>query len=175
MNTKYSTGTGILGGLLCLALSLCSVEWNGTGQFASRRPGAESKWNNVGVWKKVGENPPTYLPRECSTKVLRVSSRGSWITDKRDGKRFFIPAGGSGGLSESVLCGDARKHCDPPPMILFKREEIPWGELLGGAGKAIGGMGGGGIGDFSISPGSISCPGGMGGGCAPSGGGAPSM
>ena len=91
MNVNHSAGAGILGGLLCLALNSCSLEWNGTGQFASRQPGAESKWNNVGVWKRVAENPPTYLPRGCPTKVMRVSSKGRWITDKRDGKQDGRP------------------------------------------------------------------------------------
>lgn len=171
MNARYSVGAGTLGGLLCLVMSSCGLEWNGAGQFASSQPRSESGWNNLGVWRQVGENPPTYLPRGCSTKVLRVSSHGNWITDKRDRKRFFVPAGGSGGLSESVLCNDARKHCDPPPMLLFGPDRASCADFLdsfNGSPGGMGGLGSGGLGNISISPGAISCPGGIGGGCAPS-------
>ena len=115
-------------------LGSCALEWNGAGPadaLAERiHPAPESKWNVVGVWKRVGDSPPTFLPAGCSASDLLVASRGQWITDQRDGKRFFVPEGGTSDFTESVLLCDAKKHCNPPPALLVRKGRITPGTIM---------------------------------------------
>ena len=69
-------------------------------------PAPESQWNSERTWRKVGENPPTYAPHNFTG---RLGQGGEWMTDDRDGKRFFVPAGGVDGIPESVLRAEAWK------------------------------------------------------------------
>ena len=66
----------------------------------------------------------------CSPSVPRVASRGQWIADKSDGKRFFVPAGGTSEFTESVLLCDAKKHCNPPPALLVRKGRITPGTIM---------------------------------------------
>lgn len=74
-----------------------------------RDPPPESEWNVVGVWNRVSDSPPTYLPRGFSRHRSRNEKTGVWVTDERDGKRLFVPHQGADGISHAVLMADARK------------------------------------------------------------------
>ena len=67
---------------------------------------AESVWNSERTWKRVKDNPPTYVPYNYTGPV---NERGEWLRDERDGKRLFVPPGGVEGFPESVLRAEAWK------------------------------------------------------------------
>jgi hypothetical protein len=69
----------------------------------------ESEWNQVQLWQRVGDTPPTYIPKGYGATRPRTSQEGTWVADKRDGKRFFIPNRGVPGCEAGVLMGEARK------------------------------------------------------------------
>lgn len=75
-------------------------------------PRPESQWNGVGLWHKVSSSPPTYLPVGYGQSQPRTDRAGSWVVDDRDGKRFFVPHRGAGGVSQAVLKTEARKATD---------------------------------------------------------------
>ena len=74
----------------------------------SQGPAPESEWNVDRLWYRVEDDPPTYLPRGYGRARSRSPNAGTWITDKRDGKRLFVPKGGANGLPEAVLRAEAR-------------------------------------------------------------------
>ena len=74
----------------------------------SRPPEPESKWNDLGIWYRVSDDPPTYLPKGYGRHQPRGDSDGTWVVDARDGKRLFVPKGGVGDLPEDTLLTDAR-------------------------------------------------------------------
>ncbi|BCX48018.1 hypothetical protein HAHE_19260 [Haloferula helveola] len=78
----------------------------------SRAP-EESTWNADGVWQRQAGDPPVYVPKGYSGSA--DESQGSFVTDKRDKKRFFIPSGGAGGISEAVLRNDAYSNSGGRP------------------------------------------------------------
>ena len=157
--------------LLFLTLSSCALEWNGLGPAdaiaSSLQLTPENRWNVCGVWKRVEDNPPTYLPTDCPTSVPRDSSRGQWVTDKRDGKRFFIPAGGTEEFKESVLLCDARKQCDPPPALIRKSRSGSRSGVAKSTKSGFGGFGLSGIGKINVGKISIPCNPSIPGSCAP--------
>lgn len=69
----------------------------------------ESQWNAVGLWQRVAENPPTYIPQGYSPTAPRDTQHGQWFTDERDGKKIFAPHSGANGFSGQVLGAEARK------------------------------------------------------------------
>ena len=69
-------------------------------------PVPESVWNAERSWKRIGQNPPTYVPYEFEGTP---SASGEWLRDPRDGKQLYIPQGGVEGISESVLRAEAWK------------------------------------------------------------------
>lgn len=69
-------------------------------------PLPEGLWNAERTWKRVSDNPATYVPYNYSGPT---ESGGDWFTDARDGKRLFVPSGGVEGYSESVLRAEAYK------------------------------------------------------------------
>jgi hypothetical protein len=75
----------------------------------------ESMWNAVGVWKKVSQNPATYIPTGYPTGAPRGNANGNWFEDKRDGKRLFVPTQGVDRLSKQILTKDAHKTITPTP------------------------------------------------------------
>jgi hypothetical protein len=72
-------------------------------------PLPEAEWNAEGIWSRVGDSPPTYLPTGYGRNLPRTSDVGEWIVDARDGKRFFIPRHGTNGIRASVLATEAGK------------------------------------------------------------------
>lgn len=71
-----------------------------------KKPLPEAAWNSERTWKRVADQPPTYVPYLYKGGI---DGPGEWVADERDGKRLFIPAGGVDGLSESVLRAEAWK------------------------------------------------------------------
>jgi hypothetical protein len=85
-------------------------------------PLPESEWNRLGDWKKVGNDPPTYIPRGYTADSPRTEKNGDWFVDARDGKRLFVPKQSTPGkysaiISPGVLRGEAAKITNPggPP------------------------------------------------------------
>lgn len=70
---------------------------------------AEVEWNHLQIWRRVGDDPPTYVPKAYDVKKPRTLHEGTLIVDRRDGKRFFVPKEGVPGWSAGVLVGEARK------------------------------------------------------------------
>lgn len=69
----------------------------------------EAEWNAVGLWQRVAEQPPTYIPRGYPATAPRDDRSGQWFSDKRDGKQVFAPHSGANGYSGAVLRAEARK------------------------------------------------------------------
>jgi hypothetical protein len=69
-------------------------------------PDPESVWNRERTWKRISDNPPSYIPYNYTGAL---EGTGEWITDQRDGKRLFVPSGGVEGFPESVLRAEAAK------------------------------------------------------------------
>jgi hypothetical protein len=95
---------------LILGLSGCGLPLIGT-EYAVREarvalrgntPDPESTWNKYGWWKRVSDEPPTYIPTRYSPGASRGNSAGTWFVDQRDGKRLFVPKG------DDILTADAR-------------------------------------------------------------------
>lgn len=74
-----------------------------------RKAEPESQWNESKNWKRVSDDPATYIPTVYPTSAPRTEKEGTWLTDKRDGKRMFVPNGIGGLISTGVLIGEAKK------------------------------------------------------------------
>jgi hypothetical protein len=74
-----------------------------------RKAEPESEWNESKNWKRVSDEPVTYIPTVYPTSAPRTEKEGTWLTDKRDGKRMFVPNGIGGLISTGVLIGEAKK------------------------------------------------------------------
>lgn len=101
-----------------VALSSCvTYEYDlrevAVGMRERKRSLPEQEWNAEGIWRRVADAPATYIPSDYPAAAPRTPSEGEWLTDERDGKRFFVPAGGVSGLSEAVLRKDAIKNSTP--------------------------------------------------------------
>jgi hypothetical protein len=72
----------------------------------------ESKWNEFGLWKKIKNEPATYIPAEYPKNSPRTDEDGQWFSDHRDGKRFFVPNYIEGPYSASVLSVEAAANVD---------------------------------------------------------------
>ena len=59
----------------------------------SKSPDPESKWNNNGWWRRISDDPPSYIPTNYSATAPRTKASGTWLVDRRDGKRLFVPTG----------------------------------------------------------------------------------
>ncbi len=81
-------------------------------QREKRHPDPESEWNRGGFWKRVGDEPATYIPTDYPESASRTD--GEWFEDSRDGKRFFAPKGGVEGVSEIIVRREAIKQSNPP-------------------------------------------------------------
>jgi hypothetical protein len=66
-------------------------------------------WDPVGIWFRVNDSPPTYLPRGTPANTPLDAAHGTLYVDAVDGWRFFVPKGGSPGYSEGILRGQADK------------------------------------------------------------------
>lgn len=82
-----------------------------------RGPAPESEWNALGIWRCVADQPATYIPKDYPASAPRGETQGSWIVDKRDGKRLFVPKVKVGDLELGVLMGEARKVSQWSPII----------------------------------------------------------
>jgi hypothetical protein len=104
-------------GVLALAsvlLTSCvtSVDVSEMARSAAERrrgPRPESEWNTFGIWRRIANNPATYIPRDYSVSAPRGKADGSWVVDVRDGKRLFVPNKKVGDYESSVLMGEAKK------------------------------------------------------------------
>lgn len=112
-----------LAGTGCLALAIffssCGVAYLASGpiKLAGRKldeavehgkgPVPEAEWNESGVWRRISNDPPTYLPIGYRTSLPRDERAGVWVLDQRDGKRLFVPNEGVGGYSHNVLMAEA--------------------------------------------------------------------
>lgn len=74
----------------------------------------ESEWNRLGLWHQVASDPPTYIPEGYPTTRPRSTHDGTWFTDRRDGKRFFVPQVRVNGFDHEVLETEARKITGTP-------------------------------------------------------------
>jgi hypothetical protein len=72
----------------------------------------EAAWNEAGLWQRVADKPPTYVPTGYGVNRPRGERDGVWITDRRDGKKFFVPGEPVRGTSPGVLLGEACKITD---------------------------------------------------------------
>jgi hypothetical protein len=64
-----------------------------------RGPMPESEWNYLGMWKKINNQPPTFIPKQHPETAPRTPENGQWFIDHRDGKRLYVPNYVKGPLS----------------------------------------------------------------------------
>ena len=105
--------------LACLALSGCILKFdvNEMGRKASLD---ESRWNAERIWKHHQGDPKLFVPASYRGPV--GAQAGGFVEDERDGKRFFIPKGGTDDYPESVLRNDAYKSSGKRPKAAIHRE-----------------------------------------------------
>jgi hypothetical protein len=100
----------LLPGLLtCCVTSVSLNDVIGSMAERSRGPLPESRWNELGIWRRVADQPPTYIPKGYSISAPRTEKDGQWFDDKRDGKRLFVPNTEVNVYASGVLQGEARK------------------------------------------------------------------
>ena len=78
-------------------------------KFLRSTPLPESRWNALGFWQKIGNDPPTYVPKGYASSPPVGNSHGTWFVDPRDGKRLFAPNTAYRGQSAGAWRGDAMK------------------------------------------------------------------
>lgn len=90
-------------------------------------PRTEKEWNANGIWYRIENDPPTYLPVGHSQALPRTEKEGIWIVDERESaeKRLFVPHGGANDYSFAVLEADAKKVCHWQPRRTKWRESGP--------------------------------------------------
>jgi hypothetical protein len=69
----------------------------------------ETEWNRKGLWQRVADEPPTYIPTGYSASSPRTETEGTWIVDERDNKRLFVPNEKVGIHTPGVMIGEAKK------------------------------------------------------------------
>jgi hypothetical protein len=72
-------------------------------------PLQETEWNRMGLWQRVAEEPPTYIPTGYGASSPRTETEGTWIVDERDGKRLFVPNEKVGIHTPGAMIGEAKK------------------------------------------------------------------
>lgn len=88
-------------------------------------PAPESEWNAPGIWRRVADTPPTYIPKGYPLTAPRDDAHGVWLVDARDGKRVFAPKIKVGSTEPGVLLGEARKVTNPPPVRgVYRHSEL---------------------------------------------------
>lgn len=88
-------------------------------------PAPESEWNAMGLWRRVADTPPTYIPKAYPLTAPRDDTHGVWLVDARDAKRVFAPKSKVGGIEPGVLLGEARKVTNPPPVRgVYRHSEL---------------------------------------------------
>jgi hypothetical protein len=109
--------------MLCVTpwLASCGVFIDAPEYFhslAKRRspPLPESEWNALGVWQRVADEPPTYIPKGYPITAPRGVEQGTWLVDQRDGKQLFVPRTKVRELEPGLMLGEARKITNPPPV-----------------------------------------------------------
>jgi hypothetical protein len=107
-------------------------------------PAKESEWNAVGLWKRVGNNPPSYVPAGYSANRARTEREGRWFVDRRDGKRLFVPGAVEGELltGEAMKVTGIKRKKSPQTALEDGTSSFLYGVLMTAA--AMGGAGGGG-------------------------------
>ena len=97
----------------------------GTTFESDRALRAETAWNHLGIWRRVADEPASYVPKSYPKGRTPSDKEGQWFVDRRDGKRLFVPCGGVGSWSEGVLLGEAQKITDtPPPKAELSSREL---------------------------------------------------
>jgi hypothetical protein len=88
----------------------------------------DADWNGLKIWHQVASNPQTYVPTGYGVNQPRTVRDGTWFTDKRDGKRVFVPNQPMRGWEHGVLIGEAKKVTgyDSKPR-LAPGQKICWG------------------------------------------------
>lgn len=106
-----------------LVLSLLSIS-------CATRSKLGADWNKLRIWHQVASNPPTYVPTGYGASQPRTDRDGTWFTDKRDGKRVFVPNQAIRGWERGVLLGEAKKVTgyDGKPR-LSPGQKVCWGLL----------------------------------------------
>ena len=98
--------SAMLAGLLAACGTVKKVGKATTALVTSDEPQPEAKWNAEGTWRRIGADPPTYVP---SGFVGTPGEEGEWLRDSRDGKQLFVPVGGVDGMPAGVLRAEAWK------------------------------------------------------------------
>ncbi len=120
--TGWRSSIVIVVTICCLGLAGCEVTTSGLipGMVSvqaerKRGPLPESEWNQLEIWQKVNESPPTHIPTGYSPDAPRTEDLANWYVDERDGKRFVVPDQRVGSYSPGVLRGEATKLTDWEP------------------------------------------------------------
>lgn len=72
-------------------------------------PPAEAEWNSLHIWQRLPGDPPAYVPTGYKASLPRTEREGTWFSDKRDGKRLFVPSLKVGPWEPATLIGEAKK------------------------------------------------------------------
>jgi hypothetical protein len=96
-------------------------------------PPPETEWNRLGLWQRVADEPPTYIPTGYSASSPRTETEGTWIVDERDGKRLFVPNEKIGIHTPGAMIGEAKKvttwtprnHTTTSPGIMRDGQLVP--------------------------------------------------
>lgn len=109
-----------------LCLLVCSL----LATSCATRSKPDTDWNSLKIWHQVGNNPPTYVPTGYGVNRPRTDRDGTWFTDKRDGKRVFVPKQPVRGWEHGVLVGEAKKVTGYDSKTrLSPGQKICWGLL----------------------------------------------
>ncbi|HWB04182.1 MAG TPA: hypothetical protein VG796_14235 [Verrucomicrobiales bacterium] len=127
MSSTRSHCKPLLRGVLCLSLALLPCACQTTVPIIDHSTQA---WNSSGFWRRVSDNPPSWVPRGLPLR-MPSSKSGEWIVDGRDGWRFFVPAKGVGGLSAEAIRAEALKVVNRAPGS--KENRVFYAASTGGA------------------------------------------
>lgn len=127
MSSTRSHCKPLLRGILCLSLALLPCACQTTVPIIDHSTQA---WNSSGFWRRVSDNPPSWIPRGLPLR-MPSSKSGEWIVDGRDGWRFFVPSKGAGGLSAEAIRAEALKVVNRAPGS--KENRVFYAASTGGA------------------------------------------
>ena len=89
--------------------SLCLLLFTLFSVSCATRSKPQADWNSLKIWQQVASNPPTYIPTGYGASQPRNDRDGTWFTDKRDGKRVFVPKHAVRGIERGGIEGEAKK------------------------------------------------------------------
>lgn len=70
---------------------------------------SHDNWNYLGLWRRVGDHPPSFAPVDSAKSSVIDEAHGTWVVDAEDGWRFFVPNGGTARYPEDSLLAEAGK------------------------------------------------------------------